>query len=129
MNTNHFLPLYDFLNEIQDPVTPDEISAVSYSNMLDDISIAMIDYRMDHGMNQTQLAEFLSCSQSLVSSYESGARNISAEKLCELMAKIGKKVTITIEDATSDIPEIDPESIYPDSKIKNTITFDYATAS
>ncbi len=113
-----YLPLYEFLNTLPEPETPEEVAAVSYSNYLDDISMVLVGYRLEHHLNQTQLAEQLSCSQSLVSAYESGARNISAEKLCELMAKIGKRVTLNIEDANASatlLPGSNP--LFPDSKI------------
>ena len=113
-----YLPLYEYLNNLPEPETPEEIAAVSYSNMLDDISIALVGYRLDHHMNQTQLAEQLSCSQSLVSAYESGARNISAEKLCELMAKIGKRVSMSMEDAAASVmPQSEYNPLFPDAKV------------
>ena len=124
MNTAAYLPLYDYLNTIPEPETPEDISAVSYSNILDDLSIAMINYRLDHQMNQTQLAEFLACSQSLVSAYESGARNISAEKLCELLAKLGKKVSLSIENATASVAsQSGPDPLFPDPEIVENSLF------
>ena len=124
MNTAAYLPLYDYLNTLPEPETPEEISAVSYSNILDDLSIAMIDYRLKHHMNQTQFAEFLTCSQSLVSAYESGARNISAEKLCELMAKLGKKVSLSIEDVTTTtMPQSGSDPLFPDAEVLDNALF------
>ena len=117
MNTNAYLSLYDYLNTLSEPETTEDISAVSYSNFLDDVSIAMINYRMNHHLSQMELAEHLNCSQSLISAYESGARNISAEKLCELMAKLGKKVTITIEDVTTAAVAAPLSDLYPDSEM------------
>ena len=124
MNTAAYLPLYDYLSTLPNPETPEEISAVSFSNILDDLSIAMIDYRLDHHMNQTQLAEFLSCSQSLVSAYESGARNISAEKLCELLARLGKKVSLSIENVNaSTVSQSRSDPLFPDPEIVDSSLF------
>lgn len=128
MNTNAYLPLYDYLNTISESTDPDVISAVSYSNLLDDVSMALIDYRLEHHLNQTQLAEFLSCSQSLVSAYESCARNISAEKLCDLMSKIGKKVRLSFEDVSSDSVGLsDSSPVFPDSDLNNQTSFAFAS--
>ena len=90
--------LNDYLNTLPDPMTPEEHGMIAYSNMIDDVSIALMDYRMQHGLNQSQLAKLLNCSQSLVSAYENGERNISVKKLCELMAGVGKRVSIKLED-------------------------------
>ena len=118
MNRNNYLPLYDYLDSVSEPNTIEEISSVSYSNMLDDISIALMNYRYDKKINQKQLAKELSCSQSLISAYESGARNISIEKLCELMAKINKKVTISIEDVDTFVDKQPCNNLYPDSELE-----------
>lgn len=118
MNTNAYLPLYDYLNAIPATSEPDEVSAVSYSNVLDDISIALVDYRLKHHLTQAQLAKKLECSQSLVSAYESGARNISAEKLCDLMAKIGKKISLAIEDIDANLMHQADTDCFPDSGLK-----------
>ncbi len=95
---NKAYSLYDYLDMLPDPETIEEKALTAYSNMLDDISIAVAEYRMKHNLSQNQLAEKLSISQSLISSYECGSRNISIEKLCLLMAKIGKDVSLSVED-------------------------------
>ena len=90
--------LYDYIQSLPEPMTAEEQALVSYSNMLDDISNALAEYRLDHHLNQSQLADQLHCSQSLISAYENGERNISLEKVCALFAGIGKSVSLKIED-------------------------------
>lgn len=108
--------LYDFLDTLPTPETPEERALIAYSNMLDDISIALTEYRLEHGLSQEQLADKMRISQSLISCYERGSRNISIEKLCMLMAKLGKTTQVTFEDVN-------------DGHGKETAPYDYMGSS
>ncbi len=99
--------LLSFLDNLAAPETPEDIAACTYSDIIDDISMALVDYRIQHGLSQAQLAKQLSISQTMVSQYESGARNISLNTLCALMAKLGKKVMLSFEDAAVSAPVVD----------------------
>jgi len=90
--------LYEYLDTLPEPMSPQEQGMVAYSNMIDEISMALIEYRMQNNLNQSQLAKELKCSQSLISAYENGERNISIAKLCQLMAGIGKRASLKLED-------------------------------
>ena len=105
--------LYEYLETLPSPETAEERALVAYSNMLDDISIAMTEYRMKNNLSQAQLAEKLHLSQSLISSYECGARNISIEKLCSLMAGIGKNVSLQLEDTSDNMHSNEKAAPYP----------------
>lgn len=94
----NYRDLLAFTDALPDAETIDDIVACSYSDIVDDISMVLVDYRMQHNLSQVELAKKLSISQTMVSQYESGARNISVHTLCSLMAKIGKKVTISFEN-------------------------------
>ena len=91
--------LLSFLESLSEPETPETIALCTYSDMIDDISMALVDYRIQHSISQVELAKRLDISQTMVSQYESGARNISLNTLCTLMAKLGKKVVLSFEDA------------------------------
>ncbi len=91
--------LLSFLDNLAAPDTPEDIAACTYSDIIDDFSMALVDYRIHHNLSQVELAKRLSISQTMVSQYESGARNISLNTLCTLMAKLGKKVVLSFEDA------------------------------
>jgi len=51
--------LYEYLETLPNPETAEERALVAYSNMLDDISIAMAEYRMKNKLSKAQLAEKL----------------------------------------------------------------------
>lgn len=70
-----------------------------YYEMLDSISIAVVDYRAAHGLSQRQLAEQLGVSQAMVSKYESGDYNISLKALIELFDKLSIEMDIRIGEA------------------------------
>ena len=105
--------LYDYLDNLPEPKTTEEIALMAFSDAIDDISIMLTEYRMKNNMNQSQLAEKIGLSQSMISAYESGARNISLEKLCYLMAGIGEKVSLHFEKAKTNDEEIPGTSLFP----------------
>lgn len=80
---------------------------------LDDFSVQMVEYRIKHNLNQTQLARELGISQPMVSKYEEGDNNISVKRLCEICEKIGVRVSVTYEsnDASQDRRVQDEESV------------------
>lgn len=65
---------------------------------LDEFSIQLVNYRMGHGLNQTELARTLGISQPMVSQYESGTNNITVKRLCEICERIGIRVKILYEN-------------------------------
>ena len=66
---------------------------------LDEFSLQLVHYRMEHNLNQTELARELGVTQPMISQYESGMNNITVKKLCEICEKIGVRVRIEYEDA------------------------------
>ena len=68
---------------------------------LDEFSAQLVDYRIRHNLNQTELAKTLEISQPMVSQYEAGTNNITVKRLCEICEKIGVRVQINYEDANS----------------------------
>ena len=68
---------------------------------LDEFSVQLVNYRMKHKLNQTELAKTLGISQPMVSQYEAGTNNITVKRLCEICEKIGVRVQLNYEDANS----------------------------
>ena len=77
---------------------------------LDEFSVQLVNYRMNHGLNQTELAGELGISQPMVSQYESGTNNITVKRLCEICEKIGIRVKVVYEDANSPVNAESPEA-------------------
>ena len=111
--TNKYIDMYEFMESIPEPITKDEIALTAYSDAIDDISIMLTEYRLKNNMNQSQLAKLVGLSQSMISAYESGARNISLEKLCELMAGIGEKVSLHFEKCSTEEDEKSGTDLFP----------------
>lgn len=68
-----------------------------YYEALNNIAIAVAEYRYNHGLSQASLAEAIGVSQAMVSKYESGDYNISLKAVFELLEKLRLKVSLTIE--------------------------------
>lgn len=66
---------------------------------LDEFSAQLVNYRIQHDLNQTELAKTLGISQPMVSQYEAGTNNITVKRLCEICEKIGVRVQINYENA------------------------------
>ena len=59
-----------------------------YYDALNNISVALVDYRIAHHLSQKQLADKLGMSQAMISKYESGDNNFSLKTLFELLGKL-----------------------------------------
>ena len=87
------------LSFLPDPATPEAIAMCALSDAIDDISLALYEYRRKHNLSQAELAKKLDISQAMVSRYEGGQENLSLETACNLLSKIGKRLALRIEDA------------------------------
>lgn len=119
MTMNNYHPLADWLDTLPEPETIEEIALCAYSDAIDEIAMALAEFRVKHNMTQTELAKHLGFSQSVLSEYESGSRNISLKNACELMAKIGKSISVTIENVTLDNAEKVDETFFGEYTISN----------
>lgn len=111
--TDKYINMYEFIDTLPEPKTKDEIALTAYSDAIDDISVILTEYRAKNKINQSQLAELVGLSQSMISAYESGARNISLEKLCNLMAGIGEKVSLHFESVSAGEEEKSGTDLFP----------------
>ena len=68
-----------------------------YYEALNNIAIAVVEYRYNHGMSQASLAADIGVSQAMISKYESGDYNFSLKAAFELLDKLGLKASLSIE--------------------------------
>lgn len=116
---NRYHPLADWLDTIPEPETVEEIALCAYSDAIDEIAMALAEFRVKNNMTQTELANRLGFSQSVLSGYENGSRNISLKNVCELMAKIGKSVTVTIENVMPENANTYSDALFGEYTISN----------
>ena len=110
MNTTNFIDAFAAAKDIFGDLTTEEQIEARYYDILGDISIALVEYRIRHNLNQKQLSEKLGVAQSMVSKYESGDYNISIRALNELCGKLGfsldVKITAPAEAENTESPEV-----------------------
>ena len=75
-------------------------------DILVDISLKIINYRIDNNLSQKQLAKKLGISQSMVSKLESGEYNPTVEQLWKISKKLGWSFKVVVEDEKSDNQQI-----------------------
>lgn len=100
-----------FSDQLEKPV--ENYAGYMSTKALDDFSLQLVNYRIEHHLNQTELARELGITQPMVSQYESGTNNITVKRLCEICEKIGVRVRLDYEDAgTSELSKtyFDPEA-------------------
>ena len=92
----------------------DRNSAMSrYYDAQNKIAIAVAEYRYNHKLTQTALADKLGVTQAMVSKYESGDYNISLKAAFELFDKLGMRFDCAIEkDNGKPFMDFDPNETY-----------------
>jgi ribosome-binding protein aMBF1 (putative translation factor) len=70
---------------------------LSLDDLLYDLSVAIIDYRIKNNLDQKSLAAKLNVSQAMVSKYESCEYNFSVEKLDDIAKKLDLKLSISLQ--------------------------------
>ncbi len=79
-----------------------------YRRAYDALSVArqvacqVLEYRLDHGLNQQQLAELICTSLPQISRMESGVHNPTLKTLQRLAEVMGKQLTVSFVDAEVD---------------------------
>ena len=89
-------------------LTPEEKIEKNYYDILGDISITLVEYRIKHNLNQKQLSEKLGVAQSMISKYESGDYNISIKALNELCGKLGFSLDVKMNAPEEVVPVESP---------------------
>ena len=88
-----------FSSQLEKPL--ENYASYMSTKILDEFSVQLVNYRMNHKLNQTGLAHELGITQPMVSQYESGTNNITVKRLCEICEKIGVRVRVDYEDANN----------------------------
>ena len=91
-----FIDAKNYLAELMKMENDQDKIEARYYNMLIDISIAIVDYREKHNLNQHALARLLGVSQPMVTKYESGDYNFSLKTLNLLCGTLGLDLKILI---------------------------------
>lgn len=99
-------------------------AAYNYAKMLDQFSISLAEYRFRHELSQTDLADLLQISQSMVSQYENGSRNISLKTLCEHCEKLHLVPQLSFGDSSNaSLSQTVDENLLPES---DSLSIQYA---
>ncbi len=77
---------WDVIDEIADDETQEKFEL---DDILVEISLKIINYRIEKGITQKKLAEKLNVSQSMISKLESGEYNPTIEQLWKVSKKLG----------------------------------------
>lgn len=85
---------WDLVNEL---AYDDLKQLFELDDILVDISLKIINYRIDNNLSQKQLAEKLDISQSMVSKLESGEYNPTVEQLWKISKKLGWSFKVIME--------------------------------
>lgn len=94
---------WDLVNELAD----DDLKQLfELDDILVDISLKIINYRIGNNLSQKQLAEKLDISQSMVSKLESGEYNPTVEQLWKISKKLGWSFKVIMEDEKSEIQQV-----------------------
>jgi len=86
---------WEFIEEVADKETKEMFEL---DDLLVDISLKIINYRIENEITQSQLAKILGISQSMVSKLESGEYNPTVEQLWKVSKKLGWTFELLLEE-------------------------------
>lgn len=93
MSNKYSRTIDDLFSMFSDTLSPEDIMT---AKLISQISSAITKGRLNLNMNQTDFAEHIGASQSLVSRWEHGDYNFSLKKLSEIAVKLDLDVNISI---------------------------------
>ena len=88
-----------FAEALSNSVTSSDLRS---AEILSNISLCLIKYRMDHKMDQKAFAKCLGVSQPMVSKYESGNYNFTIRSLVDITEKLEVNFNGFIKEVTDD---------------------------
>ncbi len=97
---------------------------VAAADVLSDIAVELVDYRVTNNLDQKDMARILNVSQPMISKYESGTYNFTIKTLFEIAYKLGLDIDFFIHGKRKDDLFID-NSVYTvrEKKKKNQYSY------
>lgn len=86
----------EFFNDLDEEMK----NHIELQSILVDIASNIINYRVDNGLTQKELADMLNISQAMVSKVESGDYNPSVEFLFNISKKLGFNLVIELRSGS-----------------------------
>ena len=93
MSNKYSRTIDDLFSMFSDTLSPEDVMT---AKLISQISSTITKERLNLNMNQTDFAEHIGASQSLVSRWEHGDYNFSLKKLSEIAVKLDLDVNISI---------------------------------
>jgi len=90
---------WNLINELADEITQEEFEL---DDILSEISLTLIKYRLKNNLTQKDLADKLELSQSMISKLESGDYNPSISQLWKISKKLGWTFNVTFNEETTE---------------------------
>ncbi|MBZ4647740.1 MAG: helix-turn-helix domain protein [Clostridia bacterium] len=97
---------WDLIDELSDEKTKEEFEL---DDILVDISLKILNYRINNEMTQKQLAEKLEISQAMVSKLESGDYNPTIGQLWKISKKLNWTFEVVLEETETQIWDTNEE--------------------
>ena len=94
---------WDLVDELADNETKE---LFELDELLTNISLKLINYRITNNLTQKQIAEKLHISQAMVSKLESGDYNPTIELLWKVSKKLGWKFSVLLEEEMLETQQI-----------------------
>ena len=91
----NFRNAFDCVNEIFGELSEEQKVEYNYYNILNDFSIALVEYRMAHSLTQKGLGKILDISTQMVCRYESGDENMTIKRMNEICGMLGIVMEVT----------------------------------
>lgn len=96
-------PIGDLLRAISIDLS---VSDLKKADILSDISLEITRARLEKGMNQKELADYMGVSQGMISRWESGSYNFTIETLIDVFCKLDIDLNMKFEKVKSSAEKI-----------------------
>lgn len=85
---------------------------VASADALSDIAVELVKYRVNHNLDQRQMAKLLNVSQPMISKYESGTYNFTVKTLFEIAYKLGININLEVNGEECSKPVIENSVVF-----------------
>lgn len=118
------------MNEVFEALTNNLSDAkVVAADVLSDIAVELVNYRVVNNLDQKDLARILNVSQPMISKYESGSYNFTIKTLYEIAFKLGLDVDFAIRSTPSNESNDNGVFIVREKKKKNPYSNFFANST